>query len=811
MAINPSANILFLDGQLQAALNLGTNVCIKLGVATAGPLLRPTLVSQTSSVLDFKHGPLVASAAHHVTYSGECYLLRLNAGVLGTIGAVTKTPATNVPVSFGAMAASLSSYTLHAAVTAPTASSTVNYDAFLASGWTDPPAPLPITITAGAGTVSHVLTFTYVDTNGDTQTGTLAVTAAGTFTTSFSAARVLSVTADVAPIGTQALTAAFVSPGDRYQVRVLTTAGGVIGVTGGTAPTIRVSIDDGRTYSRAQALPASGVFDLTTYAGGLTPQATGVTLTFTDATSLAQPVLGSLRVAGATVNGDVMYTKKVSAAVTVTHVVAGASTAFSVGVVGNAITVNSATDGGGLATSTAADVVAGILASVPASALVSAQAVGTGLGLVAAAAVAGFANSQVAYTPKVEGVQVRHGNPGPSNAAIVVAVAGKQITVYPVTDANGIQTSTATAIAAAVTASSLASLLVTATASGTGAGIVGMQGVYQALAVSLATGDVYTLETTPPSWDAVTLAEGLAVLLGSDAALDAFSIVHLVGSAVNADLITLQDWLDGLATTQRKYKAAYLEAPYMGSTSQSTWVAGILANYTPVDTNPLIGLGAGEANISNPAYGTIDRRNVTTPYMARLMACSISELPSHVDCETAFGIQNALNGVLVRTSGGSATVPPLWQTEDALIQLNNFNVVTLRTLSGRVGIYVRQGLMFTVDGDDYTYVTNRRTADVTAAVAYDEVIKNLNANLLVNPATGQLAEIEVQRIEANVTDRIRRELMGGARQHISGVRCVIDRNTNFQATGLISGQVSIVGRSPATRIDIRLGYVRSLQ
>ena len=108
-------------------------------------------------------------------------------------------------------------------------------------------------------------------------------------------------------------------------------------------------------------------------------------------------------------------------------------------------------------------------------------------------------------------------------------------------------------------------------------------------------------------------------------------------------------------------------------------------------------------------------------------------------------------------------------------------------------------------------MTNRRTADVTAAVAYEKVIKNLNANLLVNPATGQLAEIEVQRIEANVTDRIRRELMGGARQHISGVRCVIDRNTNFQATGLISGQVSIVGRSPATRIDIRLGYVRSLQ
>lgn len=57
--------------------------------------------------------------------------------------------------------------------------------------------------------------------------------------------------------------------------------------------------------------------------------------------------------------------------ITVTHVVSGNNTPLSVAVVGSDITVNLATDGGGLATSTAANVVTALTASAPASALVT--------------------------------------------------------------------------------------------------------------------------------------------------------------------------------------------------------------------------------------------------------------------------------------------------------------------------------------------------------------------------------------------------------------------------------------------------------
>ena len=154
MAVNPFASIIFLDGQLNAALNLATNVAIKLGPATAGPLLRPTFASQTSSVLAWKQGPLVASGAHHVTYSGGLLLMRTNASTNGSIGSVTKTPSPDAPTSLASMTTSLTSYSLHDQIDSVTASSLPLTTAALAAGWTAPSAPLQLTCVVGVGGVA---------------------------------------------------------------------------------------------------------------------------------------------------------------------------------------------------------------------------------------------------------------------------------------------------------------------------------------------------------------------------------------------------------------------------------------------------------------------------------------------------------------------------------------------------------------------------------------------------------------------------------------------------------------------------------
>lgn len=81
---------------------------------------------------------------------------------------------------------------------------------------------------------------------------------------------------------------------------------------------------------------------------------------------------------GRSVIQDITYTNETAAPVTITYVVAGASTALSVVVTGTAIVVNTATSAGSAATSTATQIAAAIAASAPAAALVTATVTGTG-------------------------------------------------------------------------------------------------------------------------------------------------------------------------------------------------------------------------------------------------------------------------------------------------------------------------------------------------------------------------------------------------------------------------------------------------
>jgi hypothetical protein len=84
-----------------------------------------------------------------------------------------------------------------------------------------------------------------------------------------------------------------------------------------------------------------------------------------------------LRTAVAGTNNDIDWIARLSGAagstVTVAYVVAGNSTPLSVGVAGQALTINLATSAGGAATSTASDVIAAVRARGDALALVSPQ------------------------------------------------------------------------------------------------------------------------------------------------------------------------------------------------------------------------------------------------------------------------------------------------------------------------------------------------------------------------------------------------------------------------------------------------------
>lgn len=898
---NPSASVGFSSGSYRPELILSENVVLKIGTAIAGPYLVPQRASQLSSVLAYLHGPLVRSGAHHVGRGGACLLVRCRATTPGTTGSVTKLPAA---ASLGNVALSLQSYTLHAQVAGGAALA-------LSSGWTAPPAPLPVRITSGVGTVAHTQTFTYRDEAGAVQTATVSISAAGVYVTTFEASQILSVTSNIDPVGTQDYAARFAGPNDRYQIRLKTITGGQVGVTGATTPRVQLSLDDGRNYSRTFTLPSTGLLELQTYAGGQVAQPTGLLATYS-ASGLTSTIYGAIRVAGATVNGDVQYSLK-AASVTVTHVVPVTnSSSLAVAVVGTDITVTGATNSAGVrafkqltalrlntvfelatqgtagnavtirtvtggaaavsaignavtityvdgvttvaniealfpvavtagsvrvktagtagnvladpgdtiaatnlaggtnaaGTSTAADVVAYILTSsdagpVAARALLTPVAIGTGLGLIASAGSASAPNGGLTFTALVEGAQVRLIASGASST-LRLTYAGSLVSIYTATDADGASISTPNDIITKIAADSVVSTLIAAVATGTGAGLAGTLGTYYALAVSFATGDVFTADTTPPAWSTADLSEVFVSLLKNQTALTLFGFLHVVGDADQNAIAAVDQFATDLRNQRRQFKHAWLEGAYMVTGAvEATWKTGLMSAFT---TSDYVGICAGETLVPNEAYGTTDRLGAATPLIARLAICPVSELPSHVDCETNLGTRFALDGVQMRSTDGST--PPLFQSDDTLQDLHAAGFSTLTTHANRTGIYVRQAMMFAQSGSTFTFATQRRVADVAAAVTYDTILRKLNANLIA--VNGYLSDIERDNLARDIEEAARKRLMGGPRQHITAVAATIDENPSYSENGRITGTVAIVGRTPATTIAFNIAYAKSV-
>lgn len=798
---HPSVEVVFSNGQLKPLQDLGTAVCLKIGAASGGPSLTPRRCASLSDVLQFQHGPIVKSGSHQVGNSQPCYLMASKASVAGTMSSVTKVGAGAGP---GTLALSLMSYTLH---TQAAAGAALN----LTTGWTKPPSPLPLKVTSGMGTNAHTQTVTYYDENDAVKTETLSISGAGDVTTTGRVKQVLTVVSNIDPGGTSDYSCAYAGPQDRYNCLVKFLLGGQINL--GTAPQFQLSFDGGKSYSNTINMPSNGVHEMLSYGAGLTAQATGVKLTFSGGT-VATSFWGCKRITGVDANGDVIYQAKATG-VQVAHVVSGMNTALSVAVVGSVVTVNVATNGMGDPTSTATLVVAAIVASASASALVSATSVGTGGSVVGASAASTLNNGGVEYSAKTEGVRVRHLVSGTSTA-LSVSVSAKDVTINLATDANGIQTSTATLIAAAVSASSAASALLSATALGTGGGVAGSW-AYASLLTSFVTGDIFAFTTTPPKWSNGDLYEALTAVKNNPDVLSNITVIHIVGEADATTKDYVQSALEGYAADNKQWKRAVLEAPRMGTTAEATWVTNVRAAFPTRSSNGLIAICTGESDHQNPAYGTYDEVNVATTYVARLMNCEISELPSHVECDTLRGTQYALPGLgstIQKPGLGSPvavnTGSNLYQTESTLVDLHSSNFVTLRTHPGLTGLFVRQGVQYVTDGDDYTYVTNARVADVAAQLAYQETLRFLNSNLLTDPTTGQLAEVECRKIEKNVKSRLFDELLGGKRAHVTAIDVLVDRATNFVANGTVFQTISMVGRTPATKFKTTLGFVRTL-
>lgn len=803
----PQSNIIFGDGNLGTLPDLGDSVVLLIGAASGGPFNKPRRASDLSSVLAFLNGPLVADASHHVEFSEACVIQRCRASQPGTFGSISKTPVGSSP---GVLAASVSKFSVHAEFVSNGAAMNV------ISGWVLPPSPLPLLITSGVGTVAHTQTVKYLNEEGLPKSEAISIAGSGQVSTVGFVKQVISVTSDVDPVGTQDYEVDYAGPQDRYDVVWTFEKGGQL--SGGfSQPIGHWSCDGGKTQGRSQVVPSTGIVDLFSYGAGV-PQASGVRLTFSSAAANATE-FGSIRILGADVNGDTVWTA-LKTGVTIAVVVAGMGTVLSIGLVGDAITINSATDGGGLPITTGAQLVAFFNTDASPSTVAARQrarvraAVGTGLSVLAAHAAAAFTNTPIVWTERQEGVTLRVTETGASSTRKVV-VSQKAVDIYLDTDVNGVRTSTATQIAALVAGDAKASQLLSGVPGGSGAGLAGDTVGYLSLPAQFDSGDSFAFSTTPPTPTNADITEALIDLEAREDVMSQISIIRIIKDGADlVDFATFDGFLGQFGSKDKQFLAGIMSAAYNdGSTDEATWAQNVVAAYPNRGT--LISIVAGEVDTVLPAYGSENKRNKAIVYTQRLMKCPLSELPSHVECDTIEGIEYSLKGVGAHLiPGGDPNNPQytsLYETDDTLVTLHQQNFVTFRKWPKIAGVYVRQGVQYTIDGDDWQFITNRRIGNAAAALAYIETLRMVNKNMLVDPTTGQLAEGEHQRIEANVRSILAAKLLNdNGRQHVSAFEVISKRGIDFSRTFQVVVDVNLVGRTPAITFTTTINVVRTL-
>lgn len=310
-------------------------------------------------------------------------------------------------------------------------------------------------------------------------------------------------------------------------------------------------------------------------------------------------------------------------------------------------------------------------------------------------------------------------------------------------------------------------------------------------------GDKFTLSTTAPTWSLSALIDGMDAIANDPDKRQFYSGFHAVGAADGTVFTGVETQLVSYADTKFQYRFMILESVRQDSTAEATWAAAVVSSFNV--TGVYTSVVAMDMNVYSPALRTYNRRNFGSVYTARLFACPISELPSHVDCETVYGTKTALDGVT-----------KLYQGDASVTTLTLANIVTARQYATRTGFYITRGIQKTLDTSDYRDITNRRVMNVAATVGYDAALPFLQANLLANPATGRLDESEANNVKASIEGKERVVLLGGSRRHVSGLDVRVSTDNPFLQDRTLYTTIRIVPRGAVDFIEQTYSYAPSI-
>lgn len=436
--------------------------------------------------------------------------------------------------------------------------------------------------------------------------------------------------------------------------------------------------------------------------------------------------------------------------VSIVVVVAGTSTGLTVpDPVGGVITVNSATDNGGTATSTASDILAAILAKATAMALLSSAALTSGsngsgvVGAIASTALPFGSTAALsvsgapldAWQVRVKATRAGGTNTGAFRYSLDGGDVYSDELVYP---------------------------------GGSSYAVPG-SGLTLTFSGSLAVGDVFSFDCVAPTWSNSDLAAALDAVIASTAS---YSIVHVVGPQ---DATTFATVSTKAASAESVKKFLFFVIEAAGQSANQTnaqWSAAIISTFAS-SADKRIGLCAMEAEIASvlnqPQAGRTMRRPVAWALAARAGSIPISE-----------DIGRVASGPLL----GVSKVYQLDQGET----LDAAGFACAFTLPDYEGFY-GSGRLKSPSGSDFQLWQDIRLINEVMRVGYKGQTRYLNDSLRVRTeASGQypagsIDPGDAQTVEAYLAGLLRDAITGPG--YATEVRPIVDRTVNMVSQKLL--------------------------
>lgn len=300
-------------------------------------------------------------------------------------------------------------------------------------------------------------------------------------------------------------------------------------------------------------------------------------------------------------------------------------------------------------------------------------------------------------------------------------------------------------------------------------------------------GDIYTATATPPATDNTAIGLAINALTASTYT---FECVHVVGapatSALTATLATAVDAKMTTAETNQRYIFGVLECPQ--GEGDST-IASAFTGFA--STHGRIVIDCGDIELISTVTGLTMRRNGAWALCARMAGSKLSENPGKV------------------LLGALPNVASLFRDEYQTPALTDARLVTQRTLLGKIGYFITDGVTMAQTTSDYATIMNVRVVDRAAQVAAAGFTDYINADVRVNATTGYIDERDALKIDTNITAQLRAALMGNpgtATDEVSDVSAAISRTDNLLSSPIATATVSIVPKAYLRTITVTIGF-----